>query len=207
MLSESDSQEDISKAQIKLKSLSKKLLTPLTLESSQKVEHPATEKDFISGFGEKEFKKTVEKIKEYIRAGDVMQVVCSQRMSVPFTSDPVELYRSIRHLNPSPYLYYLNLEDFHIVGSSPEILARLEDGEVTVRPIAGTRRRGEDEQDDLDMEKDMINDPKEKKNVADLYPNIVKKIDKISDSISLILGNSLKGIKGNEVRPIGLIRN
>ena len=161
VLSESDSQEDISKAQIKLKSLSKKLLTPLTLESSQKVEHPATEKDFISGFGEKEFKKTVEKIKEYIRAGDVMQVVCSQRMSVPFTSDPVELYRSIRHLNPSPYLYYLNLEDFHIVGSSPEILARLEDGEVTVRPIAGTRRRGEDEQDDLDMEKDMINDPKE----------------------------------------------
>tara|TARA_B100000700_G_scaffold331410_1_gene463925 strand:- start:9922 stop:11367 length:1446 start_codon:yes stop_codon:yes gene_type:complete len=161
VLSESDSQEDISKAQIKLKSLSEKLLTPLTLESSQKVEHPATEKDFISGFGEKEFKKTVEKIKEYIRAGDVMQVVCSQRMSVPFTSDPVELYRSIRHLNPSPYLYYLNLEDFHIVGSSPEILARLEDGEVTVRPIAGTRRRGEDEQDDLDMEKDMINDPKE----------------------------------------------
>ncbi len=161
VLSKSDSQEDIFKAQKKLKSLSKKLLTPLTEESSQKVQHPATEKDFISGFGEKEFKKTVEKIKEYIRAGDVMQVVCSQRMSVPFTSDPVELYRSIRHLNPSPYLYYLNLEDFHIVGSSPEILARLEDGEVTVRPIAGTRRRGKDEQDDLDMEKDMINDPKE----------------------------------------------
>ena len=161
VLSKSDSQEDIFKAQKKLKSLSKKLLTPLTQDSSQKVQHPATEKDFISGFGKKEFKKTVEKIKEYIRAGDVMQVVCSQRMSVPFTSDPVELYRSIRHLNPSPYLYYLNLEDFHIVGSSPEILARLEDGEVTVRPIAGTRRRGKDEQDDLDMEKDMINDPKE----------------------------------------------
>ena len=161
VLSKSDSQEDISKAKEKLKSLSEKLLKPLTQENSQKVEKPATEKDFISGFGEKEFKKTVEKIKEYIRAGDVMQVVCSQRMSVPFTSDPVELYRSIRHLNPSPYLYYLNLEDFHIVGSSPEILARLEDGEVTVRPIAGTRRRGEDEQDDLDMEKDMINDPKE----------------------------------------------
>ena len=161
VLSKSDSQEDISKAKEKLKSLSEKLLKPLTQENSQKVEKPATEKDFISGFGEIEFKKTVEKIKEYIRAGDVMQVVCSQRMSVPFTSDPVELYRSIRHLNPSPYLYYLNLEDFHIVGSSPEILARLEDGEVTVRPIAGTRRRGKDDQDDLDMEEDMINDPKE----------------------------------------------
>ena len=102
-----------------------------------------------------------------------MQGVCSQRMSVPFTSDPVELYRSIRHLNPSPYLYYLNLEDFHIVGSSPEILARLEDGEVTVRPIAGTRRRGEDEQDDLDMEKDMINDPKE---IAKFIEDKVKEI-------------------------------
>ena len=90
-----------------------------------------------------------------------MQVVCSQRMSVPFTSDPVELYRSIRHLNPSPYLYFLNLEDFHIVGSSPEILARLEDGEVTVRPLAGTRRRGKDEEDDVAMEKDLVNDPKE----------------------------------------------
>jgi len=161
VLSKSDSQEDISEAQEKLKSLSEKLLKPLVQENSQKVEQPVTEKDFISGFGEIEFKKTVEKIKEYIRAGDVMQVVCSQRMSVPFTSDPIELYRSIRHLNPSPYLYYLNLEDFHIVGSSPEILARLEEGEVTVRPIAGTRRRGKDEQDDLDMEEDMINDPKE----------------------------------------------
>ena len=90
-----------------------------------------------------------------------MQVVCSQRMSVPFTSDPVELYRSIRHLNPSPYLYYLNLEEFHIVGSSPEILARLENGEVTVRPIAGTRRRGKDDIDDIAMEEDMVNDPKE----------------------------------------------
>ena len=90
-----------------------------------------------------------------------MQVVCSQRMSVPFTSDPVELYRSIRHLNPSPYLYYLNLEEFHIVGSSPEILARLENGEVTVRPIAGTRRRGKDDMDDIAMEEDMVNDPKE----------------------------------------------
>ena len=90
-----------------------------------------------------------------------MQVVCSQRMSVPFTSAPVELYRSIRHLNPSPYLYYLNLEEFHIVGSSPETLARLENGEVTVRPIAGTRRRGKDDMDDIAMEEDMVNDPKE----------------------------------------------
>ena len=161
VLSESESGADICKAEERLKVLSEKLGKPLTYETSEKIGESVTENDFVSGFGEKEFKETVEKVKEYIKAGDVMQVVCSQRMSVPFTADPVELYRSIRHLNPSPYLYYLNLEEFHIVGSSPEILARLEDGEVTVRPIAGTRRRGKDEEDDLAMEKDMINDPKE----------------------------------------------
>ena len=161
VLSKSESEEDISNAQKRLKELSNKLLTPLKPENQEKIKDPAKEKDFISGFGEEEFKQTVEKIKEYIKAGDVMQVVCSQRMSIPFTSDPVELYRSIRHLNPSPYLYYLNLEDFHIVGSSPEILARLENREVTVRPIAGTRRRGRDNEDDIAMEKDMVNDPKE----------------------------------------------
>ena len=161
VLSKSESKEDITSANERLKELSDKLLTPLALNNPEEINSPVTEKDFISGFGEKEFKESVEKIKEYIRAGDVMQVVCSQRMSVPFTSDPVELYRSIRHLNPSPYLYYLNLEEFHIVGSSPEILARLENGEVTVRPIAGTRRRGKDDMDDIAMEEDMVNDPKE----------------------------------------------
>ncbi len=161
VLSKSESEKDITGAEERLRDLSDKLNHPLILENSEEITDPATEKDFISGFGEKEFKQSVEKIKEYIKAGDVMQVVCSQRMSVPFTSDPVELYRSIRHLNPSPYLYYLNLDEFHIVGSSPEILARLEDGEVTVRPIAGTRRRGRNEQDDIAMEEEMVNDPKE----------------------------------------------
>ena len=161
VLSKSESEADISAANERLKELSDKLLIPLQQNNSEEIKSPVREKDFISGFGEKEFKESVVKIKEYIKAGDVMQVVCSQRMSVPFTSDPVELYRSIRHLNPSPYLYFLNLEDFYIVGSSPEILARLEDGEVTVRPLAGTRRRGKDEDDDVAMEKDLVNDPKE----------------------------------------------
>jgi len=161
VLSKSESEKDIARAEERLRDLSDKLNHPLIPENSEEITDPATEKDFISGFGEKEFKQSVEKIKEYIKAGDVMQVVCSQRMSVPFTSDPVELYRSIRHLSPSPYLYYLNLDEFHIVGSSPEILARLEDGEVTVRPLAGTRRRGRNEQDDIAMEEEMVNDPKE----------------------------------------------
>ena len=161
VLSKSESDKDITGAEERLRDLSDKLNHPLVPENLEEITDPATEKDFISGFGEKEFKQSVEKIKEYIKAGDVMQVVCSQRMSVPFTSDPVELYRSIRHLSPSPYLYYLNLDEFHIVGSSPEILARLEDGEVTVRPLAGTRRRGRNEQDDIAMEEEMVNDPKE----------------------------------------------
>ena len=161
VLSESESEEDVSKAEERLKTLSKKLTSPLSYKTQEEIMDAVTEKDFVSGFGEKEFKQSVNKIKEYIKAGDVMQVVLSQRMSVPFTSDPVELYSSIRHLNPSPYLYYLNLDEFHIVGSSPEILARLEDSEVTVRPIAGTRRRGRNAQDDIAMEEDMVNDPKE----------------------------------------------
>ncbi|MBT4082071.1 MAG: anthranilate synthase component I, partial [Gammaproteobacteria bacterium] len=93
--------------------------------------------------------------------GDVMQVVISQRLSIPFQAPPLNLYRALRTLNPSPYMFYLNLEDFHVVGSSPEILTRVEDGEVTVRPIAGTRRRGHTEAEDLALEEELLADPKE----------------------------------------------
>ena len=156
-----DSEDDRDIAERRLDELEEKLKEPLKFQDFKKPEKNINESDFISGFGEDEFKKSVEKAKKYIEEGDIMQVVCSQRMSLPFTADPIALYRSIRQLNPSPYMYYLNLHDFHIVGSSPEILARLEDNKVTVRPIAGTRRRGKDDADDIAMEKDMINDPKE----------------------------------------------
>ena len=89
---------------------------------------PVLESDFQSEFGEGPFKQAVEKIREYIRAGDVMQVVLAQRMSIPFNADPITLYRALRSLNPSPYMYFMDLRDFQIVSSSPEILARLEDG-------------------------------------------------------------------------------
>jgi anthranilate synthase component 1 len=161
ILVNSDSEEEKKKAENRLDNLEKKLQNPLPDQALIQPKESIDESDFVSGFGEKEFKSAVNKVKEYIYSGDVMQVVCSQRMSIPFTADPVALYRAIRHLNPSPYLYYLHLGEFHIVGSSPEILARLEDDEVTVRPIAGTRRRGRDNDDDLAMEEDMINDPKE----------------------------------------------
>ncbi|MCU0834418.1 MAG: anthranilate synthase component I [Chromatiaceae bacterium] len=119
------------------------------------------EADFVSGFTEAGFKQAVERIKRYIFDGDCMQVVLSQRLSIPFAARPLDLYRALRGLNPSPYMYFLDLGDFHIVGSSPEILTRLEDGLVTVRPIAGTRRRGATEAEDRELEVELLADPKE----------------------------------------------
>ena len=114
-----------------------------------------------SDFTRQDYEDAVEKVKDYVLAGDVMQVVPSQRMSIAFDAPPLNLYRALRNLNPSPYMYYLDLDDFHIVGSSPEILARLEHGVVTVRPIAGTRRRGHSEEEDIAFEKELLADPKE----------------------------------------------
>lgn len=119
------------------------------------------EADFVSGFTEQGFKSAVDKARQYIVDGDIMQVVLSQRLTIPFHARPLELYRALRSLNPSPYMYYLDLGDHHVVGSSPEILVHLEDSQVTVRPIAGTRPRGEDEATDKALEQDLLSDPKE----------------------------------------------
>ena len=119
------------------------------------------EADFVSGFTRARYLAAVDRIKRYIVAGDVMQVVLSQRLSVPFEAGPVNLYRALRCLNPSPYMYLLELGDFQIVGASPEILARLEGDTITVRPIAGTRPRGPNEAADLALERELLNDPKE----------------------------------------------
>jgi anthranilate synthase component I len=114
-----------------------------------------------SNFSQAEYESAVARVKEYVLAGDLMQAVPSQRMSLPFAAPPLNLYRALRNLNPSPYMYYLDLDDFHIVGSSPEILARSQGGVVTVRPIAGTRRRGHTEAEDDAMEAELLADPKE----------------------------------------------
>jgi anthranilate synthase component 1 len=119
------------------------------------------ESDFESGFTRERFEQAVRRIKEYILDGDVMQVVISQRLSIPYCAEPLDLYRALRTLNPSPYMYYLDLDGTHIVGSSPEILVHLEEGLVTVRPIAGTRPRGADEHADRALEQDLLTDPKE----------------------------------------------
>ena len=107
------------------------------------------------------FLKSVDSIKSYISNGDVMQVVLSQRMTVPFKNDALAFYKQLRNLNPSPYMYYLNLDGFNIIGSSPEILVRLENKHLTVRPIAGTRPRGSDKKEDDSLEYDLKRDPKE----------------------------------------------
>jgi anthranilate synthase component 1 len=114
-----------------------------------------------SEFGEAAFKAAVEKSKQYIFDGDIMQVVLSQRMSQPFPADPLSLYRALRSINPSPYMFYYDMGDHHVVGSSPEILARLEGDTVTVRPIAGTRPRGKTPQQDADLAEELLADPKE----------------------------------------------
>ena len=119
------------------------------------------EDDFVSGFTQDGFEHAVARVRDYIIAGDTMQVVLSQRLSIPYAASPLDLYRALRCLNPSPYMFQLNLGDFHVVGSSPEILVRLEDDTVTVRPIAGTRRRGKTHEEDLALERELLSDPKE----------------------------------------------
>jgi anthranilate synthase component 1 len=114
-----------------------------------------------SEFGEAEFKAAVQKAKDYIGAGDIMQVVLSQRMSRPFNASPLSLYRALRGLNPSPYMFYYDFGGFHVVGSSPEILVRLEGDTVTLRPIAGTRPRGLTREDDQRLAEELLADPKE----------------------------------------------
>lgn len=119
------------------------------------------ESDYELHFSQPDFEAAVERCREYIREGDIMQVVLSQRLSVPFEGRPFDLYRALRTINPSPYMYFMDLGDFEIVGSSPEILVRVEDDTVTVRPIAGTRKRGLTPEQDDAMEQELLNDEKE----------------------------------------------
>ncbi len=120
------------------------------------------EADFVSGFTREGFIDAVQKAQAYIRAGDVFQVVLSQRLSVPFQARPVDVYRALRALNPSPYMYFLDTGTTRVVGSSPEILVRLQAGKVTVRPIAGTRPRGATPEQDQALEAELLADPKER---------------------------------------------
>ena len=122
---------------------------------------PVAESDFNYGFNRADFIKAVHQSKEYILSGDIFQVVLSQRMSVPFAARPLDVYRALRALNPSPYMFFIELGDTQIVGSSPEVLVRVQQGRVTLRPIAGTRHRGETAEEDQRLEAELLADPKE----------------------------------------------
>jgi len=154
------SKADLRRAQRRLDAIEALLRRPPKLTPKRRALAPSPA-GFVSGFSKQKFCAAVERIKSYIRAGDAMQVVPSQRLTAPFKAPPVALYRAIRRLNPSPYLFYLHLDDHHIVGSSPEPLVRVEDGAVTVRPIAGTRPRGRTDAEDLQHERELLADPKE----------------------------------------------
>ncbi|WP_168384844.1 anthranilate synthase component I [Acinetobacter indicus] len=171
------------KAQAQLDALEQLLATPVNLQAQT---HMAPH--FESLTGHDNFIASVEKVKEYIRAGDVMQVVPGHRMVSDFDGEPLQVYRALRHLNPSPYLFLVqgrtldNNTPFHIVGSSPEILSRLENGIATVRPLAGTRPRGKTKEEDLALEKDLLSDEKEIAEhlmLIDLGRNDVGRVSKI----------------------------
>lgn len=146
------------KAQARLKALLARLREPAEIPT----ETVRSSAPAVSMFGEAQFKQAVVQAKRHITEGDIMQVVLSQRMSKPFAASPLALYRSLRSLNPSPYMFYFDLEDFHVVGASPEILVRLEGDTVTVRPIAGTRKRGASFEEDQALAAELLADEKER---------------------------------------------
>lgn len=145
-------------AKQRLQELMQKLRSTVTIPTSV-----ATEKTTAnSEFGEENFKAAVKRAQQYILDGDIMQVVLSQRMSQKFSAPPLSLYRALRSLNPSPYMFYYDMGDHHVVGASPEILVRLENGTVTARPIAGTRPRGKSREQDIALAEELLADPKER---------------------------------------------
>ncbi len=150
--------EAYDKAEARLWELRMKLREPAPMPLQGPAERVTTPN---SEFGETAFKAAVLKAKDYITDGDIMQVVLSQRMQLPFSESPLSLYRALRSLNPSPYMFFYHFDDMHIVGASPEILVRLEGETVTVRPIAGTRPRGKTREEDVALAAELLADPKE----------------------------------------------
>jgi anthranilate synthase component 1 len=166
-------------ARSRLEALRKRLRTPPVLPAHAPV---ASAPQPRSNIGEEPFYAAVAKAKSYITEGDVMQVQISQRLSQRFTGSPVNLYRALRSINPSPYMFYFDFGDAQLVGASPEILVRREGDKVTVRPIAGTRKRGATPEKDLAMEKELVSDPKERAEhlmLIDLGRNDIGRIARI----------------------------
>lgn len=152
--------EAVSKIEAAVSRLNAQLKTKPQAKSHAPAPKPSPTKPVVN-FTRDSFRKAVLKAKEYIRAGEIIQVVLSQRFTRQFSCKTFDLYRALRSINPSPYMYYLKLGDFNLIGSSPEVFVRCEDGEVQLRPIAGTRPRGKDAAEDAALEKSLLSDPKE----------------------------------------------
>jgi len=207
-----ESQDKIKKLEIFLRD--KIIPEPKTIRQPKE---KITNLDINYHFDKNDFISSVDKIKKYIIDGDVMQVVLSQRMSMDFVGESINFYRELRKLNPSPYMYYLNMGDYQIVGSSPEILVRLEDDLITVRPIAGTRPRGKNENEDNILENELRNDPKELAEhlmLIDLGRNDAGKVSKVG-SIKLTdkmmiekyshVMHMVSNVTGNIEKKLGMI--
>ncbi len=163
----------------KIEDLISQLRKPSRIKS--KVQSQKSKVKIKSNFTKEGFKKKVRKAKEYIKAGDIIQVVPSQRLETKINVDPFDIYRALRTINPSPYMYYLKCKDLRLIGSSPEILVRLEEGVVEVRPIAGTRHRGKTLKEDQALEKELLAHPKDRAEhmmLVDLGKRDVRKVSR-----------------------------
>jgi len=169
----------------KIEAIVKKLRKPVkhyqTIEDTKSGKKTASPK-LKSNFKPEDYKKAVRKTKEYIKAGDIIQAVIAQRWKTKLDVDPFDLYRSLRVLNPSPYMFYLTTKTEKLVGSSPEVMVRVEDGEVESRPIAGTRPRGKNEDEDLRLEDELLADPKERAEHIMLVDLARNDLGRISDT-------------------------
>jgi anthranilate synthase component 1 len=168
----------------KISALEEKLRSPLpNPEPPEGKGSSALPLSFESNIDKKDYKQAVARIKQYIVEGDAIQVVFSQRLKFSINRDPFDIYRALRTINPSPYMYYLKFGELQVVGSSPEVLVRLEDEKVEVRPIAGTRKRGKNENEDRELEQDLLSDEKELAEhimLVDLGRNDIGRVAEIS---------------------------
>jgi anthranilate synthase component 1 len=157
-----DVEAEYQKALDRIDNLADRLNQPLKPKHYVKIPIAQKKRDITSNFSQAEFERAVDRIKRYITAGEAIQAVLSQRLAQPVDVNPFEIYRALRSLNPSPYMFFFDFNDFHIIGASPEILVRVEDGTVMTRPLAGTRRRGNDQAEDIALEKELRSDEKER---------------------------------------------
>jgi anthranilate synthase component 1 len=174
-----DVEKAYAEAVSRIDDLAERLMAPLPAPST--LQEKAGTQGIQSNFSQQDFEDCVDRAKDYIASGEAIQVVLSQRLSARTAADPFDIYRALRSINPSPYMYFLHLDDFHIVGASPETLVRVEDGAVTIRPLAGTRPRGEDYLQDAALADELLHDEKERAEhimLVDLGRNDIGRISK-----------------------------